>query len=309
MRDKHQQFCRERGITRWAHITKGEVERYGKWLESNGYADRSVYLELTLVKQLLKWLIGEGHLPASLQFQLPLHRPSGTDTFCYSAEQVQAMVDHCRATEGLEWMGSIIVALATTGLRISELASLRRTDFDAAAMMLSLTDERGGGRRQRLGIERRTKGRRSRHVPVHPELCTVIQGLPVYSDGRLFHGPNGGKVKPDTIRNVLRRDVIAALKVQFPTPVGEIGFEHGHVHSFRHFFVSEAFRHGASEGEIMGWTGHRESKMVAHYRHLRPRDSQRTLTQIPFVRFSAAGVPHAGDAVSVWEASSSAQTV
>jgi hypothetical protein len=37
----------------------------------------------------------------------------------------------------------------------------------------------------------------------------------------------------------------------------EIGFEHGRLRSFRHFFVSQAFICGASEGEIREWVWHR----------------------------------------------------
>jgi hypothetical protein len=33
----------------------------------------------------------------------------------------------------------------------------------------------------------------------------------------------------------------------------------------------------------MEWLGHRDSKMVAHYRHLRDEDSQRKMQQIDFL--------------------------
>ena len=65
-------------------------------------------------------------------------------------------------------------------------------------------------------------------------------------------------------------------------PAGEIGFEHGRLHSFRHFFCGQSFLGGASEGEIREWLGHAESKMVEHYRHLRNEDAQRMMGQIDF---------------------------
>lgn len=73
------------------------------------------------------------------------------------------------------------------------------------------------------------------------------------------------------------------LKKEFPTPPGEIGFEHGCLHSFRHFFVSECFRQGATESQIMDWVGHKDSKIVALYRHLRPEDSLKQMSQISFI--------------------------
>ena len=130
------------------------------------------------------------------------------------------------------------------------------------------------------GTARRTKGRRSRALPIHPELRKVLERLKPHPDGRLLHGPLGGRLKQDTVRRILIRDVLEPMKSQFPTPKGEIGFEYGRLHSFRHFFVSQAFLNGASESEIMEWLGHKDSKMVVHYRHLRNEDSQRKMQQM-----------------------------
>lgn len=77
--------------------------------------------------------------------------------------------------------------------------------------------------------------------------------------------------------------VIKPLKKSFPTPEGEFGFEHGRLHSFRHFFCSQCFLGGASEGEIKEWLGHAVSKMVEHYRHLRSDEAQRKMSQIRFL--------------------------
>lgn len=283
VRDKHVVFCDKYSLNYWENIGKKETQRYGKWLEKRGYADRSQYLELTLIKSVVKWLVEESYLPESCQFRLPLRRPQGTDTYCYDPVEVSAMIEHCRADSSLNWLGDVIVALICTGLRISELASLRRSDVDLETNTIQLTDERSSSRRRAMGTERRTKGRRGRSIPINPELRTVLKRLKPHQDGRLLHGPRGGRLKPDTVRNILIRDVIEPLKKRFPTPEGEIGFEHGRVHSFRHYFVSQAFRNGVSEGEIMDWVGHRDSKMVAHYRHLRNDDSQRKMKQIDFV--------------------------
>ena len=57
----------------------------------------------------------------------------------------------------------------------------------------------------------------------------------------------------------------------------------GQSHSFRRYFVSQAFLSGVGEEEIMAWGGHRDSKMVAHYRHLGNADARRTMNQIDFL--------------------------
>ena len=87
-------------------------------------------------------------------------------------------------------------------------------------------------------------------------------------DGAIFHGPRGGTVKPDTVRNILIRDVLEPLSDQFPTPAGELGFINGRLHSCRHYFASQCAAAGFSEQLVMAWLGHRDSKMARHYFHL-----------------------------------------
>jgi integrase len=69
----------------------------------------------------------------------------------------------------------------------------------------------------------------------------------------------------------------------FPTPPGQIGFEHAVIHSFRHYFCSESFRQGASEAQVLEWLGNRDSRMIQTYRHLRPDDSKTKMNQIDFL--------------------------
>ncbi len=77
--------------------------------------------------------------------------------------------------------------------------------------------------------------------------------------------------------------MIEPLKERFPTPEGQIGFEHGRIHSFRHYFCSRALMSGASEGEVREWLGHTDSKMVEHYRHLRTEDAARRIAGTSFL--------------------------
>jgi integrase len=123
------------------------------------------------------------------------------------------MVDHCREKEELDWLADVIVALACTGLRIAELADLRWSDVDLAQRIVSLTDESGlvGG----SDVARRTlKSGRSRRIPLHDQLFEILRGRTAQR-ASVFQGPRGGKLKPDTVRNVLIRDVLTPLAPQF----------------------------------------------------------------------------------------------
>ncbi len=135
-------------------------------------------------------------------------------------------------------------------------------------------------------------------IPIHPRLRLVLGKLKREPNGRVFHAPCGGQLRPRNVLTVFIRDVIKKLKDTFPTPEGEIGFEHGRLHSFRHFFVSQCSLGGASEGEIREWVGHADSKMVEHSRHLGRKDALAKMEQITFVTPAANGQAKTGEQTS-----------
>ncbi len=288
--DKFLAFAKSKGITSWNGVTRRVLEQYAGHLDAEEYAPRTEYLELTALKQIIKWLVAEKLLPSACQFTMPLDRPRGTDAFCYRAEHVRAMIDHCRTKPGLMFLADIITALACTGLRISELASLRWTDVDLETDTVSLTDESSRAPRRTKGKERETKTGQSRSLPIHADFRSVLEQLPRSKDGLLFHGPKGAQLKPDTIRNILLREVLTPLAKRFPTPKGEIGLEDGRLHSFRHYFCSICANSGVAEHVVMTWLGHRDSKMVRHYYHLHAEESQRQMGRLNFLGSAGGAV-------------------
>jgi integrase len=218
VRDKHLDYCAREGLQDWIQVDADQVERYGAHLKKRPYADRSIYLELVLVKSVMKWLIGKRLVPESCRFTLKLRKPQGSDTYCYTPQQVRAMLDHCESRVELKWLGYIIMVLALTGLRISELLGLRARDIDLDSGTLHVADERSSIVRQNLGEVRTTKGRRGRRVPIHRELHGIFQRLLNQSTGRLFVGPRGGRLKADTVRRVFVRDVIKPSVISFQRP-------------------------------------------------------------------------------------------
>ena len=283
VRDKHVKFCKRKNYKNWAEITKKSTKEYGAWLAKQGYADRTIVLELNLICSVVKWLVEEEQLPPSCRFLLKLSKPDGSTTFCYTKPQVVRMIAFSEETSDLAWLGQTITALSTSGLRINELACLRWTDIDFASNTIRLTDERARPRRKQTGKERRIKGKRGRALPLHPAFRKVLKDLPRHIDGLVFHGQKGGRLSDRRVLEALQRRVIEPLAGEFPAPDGEIGFTDGTVHGFRHFFCSEAYRNGAKDAELLDWLGHRDSQIMRLYRHLRPEDSHRRMEQINFL--------------------------
>jgi integrase len=279
--NKFVQFCHGEGIHHWNGVTKLVVGAYGAWLDDDqGYAYATEYLEITTIKQSVKWMVGEKHLPSSCLIALPLKKPQDTTTYCYKTEEIEAILTRCYEREDLIWLGDVILALSHTGLRIGELAQLKWTDFDLTSNMLRLIDASRQGSKEQRSKARTTKSQRDRSLPLHERFRDRLKHLSHHQDGRVFHGPMGGQLKPDTVRNVLIREVLEPLAERFPAQAGEKGFRDGRLHSARHYFCSWCANEGVSEQTLMTWLGHRDSKMVRRYFHLHDQESQRQMMKL-----------------------------
>ncbi len=279
--DKFSQFAQKNRLSHWNQVNKNALDNYAGWLKNKNYAWATQYLELNTIKQILKFLVEEKQLPQDALFRYALQKPQGTNTYCWQQEEVQAMVEHCSKPE-LQWLRGVIIALSTTGLRISELASLRWSDVDLNMEKVTLTDE-STSTRHRKTERRTTKTGASRTFPIHSNLNDVLNSLERSADGLIFHGPMGGKIKADTIRRILVRDVLEPLEERFPPNGDEPGFINGRLHSFRHYFCSTCANSGVPERVLMSWLGHSSSKMIRRYYHLHDRESQRRMEQVEFI--------------------------
>jgi integrase len=287
-------YLESQRVYTWNQVTSSVLRSYAAYLKGGGptranlksYSDKSVVNELTFAKQVIKWLIEEGHLHGGQPVRLKVSKAESERPYCWRPEEVKAMVDFCRSRGRLAWLGDIVTALACTGLRISELSGLRWADVDLENGMLTLTDETNFAG---AGVERRRlKNGRSRSLPIHESFRNVLQQRP-QNGALVFRGPRGAKLDPDTVRRILIRDVLTPLAGQFPTPEGQRGFSKGRLHSFRHFFCSTCANDGVPVQMLMEWLGHRNSDMVRHYYHVHNTQAKRKIDQINFLGCGADG--------------------
>jgi integrase len=178
------------------------------------------------------------HLPERCRIAMKLERDKTSTTYCWTEVEFQAIIIHCRETPGLDWLARLCFTLGLTGMRISELAQLRWEDIDRDHKTTSLVDHSRQASRRKTGPVRTLKYKRNRSFPIHDELFQELAIWPRHHDGYVFHGPLGGKIKPDTVRNILIKQVLSPLKSQFTKSSEGKTFADGRLHSFRRFFCS-----------------------------------------------------------------------
>ena len=90
--DKFVPFARDRRhLTTWEQVTATTLADYLAHLQSGDYAPRTQYLEGTTLKQAVAWLVAAKHLPGGCRIDLPLGKPRGTDTHCWTEQEVRAI--------------------------------------------------------------------------------------------------------------------------------------------------------------------------------------------------------------------------
>ena len=65
------------------------------------FAYRTCYVDLTQIKSAINWFINEGLLLVYRKTHYPLRKAEGSDTYCYSSDEVSAMIAHCGSTPTL----------------------------------------------------------------------------------------------------------------------------------------------------------------------------------------------------------------
>jgi integrase len=279
--DKFIPFAESSGLGDWREVDAKQLERYAAHLERESYRHKTLVNELTTLKQAIRWMIAAGHLAGKEPINLPLRKAESERAYCWTPEEVEAIVNFCYQHKQLHWLGDVSVALACTGLRIGELSALRWTDVDLRHNLLTLSDETAHGNKPGFG-RRHLKTGRGRSFPIHPDLLAVLVRQR-RSDAFIFHGPRGGRLKPDHVRNVLVKKVIEELAPTFPSAEGAKGFADGRLHSFRHFFCSFCANNNKPEQLIMQWLGHSSSDMVRHYYHVADKAARAHMESLNFI--------------------------
>jgi integrase len=145
-------------------------------LEQKGYNHKTLVNKLTTLKQVISWPIEAGHLVGKEPIKFPLAKSRITASLLL--ETGGSRGDYRLLLEPYEGLVDrrIAIALACTGLRISELAAIRWSDVDLQQRKVNLTDETAHADRHGLG-RRQLKSGRSRSFLIHPDPIAVLVRL------------------------------------------------------------------------------------------------------------------------------------
>ncbi len=176
--------------------------------------------------------------------------------------EIDEFLDHAEGVANEETAYPLLVAVAHTGARRSELMRSQVEDFDLSRKVLTIREKK----------KSRQKAVTYRHVPMSERLHRAMsRWYAVHpSSSHTFCARNGDPLTSWTIRKAYDRAVMGSRWKHVR------GF-----HVFRHSFASNLASGGVDQRIIDEWMGHQTEEMRRRYRHLFP-DQQRAALESVF---------------------------
>ena len=226
-------FCDRGGIGALADVDRRIVRRYLAYLDTIGYARRSVARKASAVRSFFGDLTRRGELPLNPAEQVARPKLPKTLPSALPQRTMHSILESINGDDPLEIRDrAVLEVLYASGLRVAELASLTVSDVQ--------------GRDQ---IRVTGKGDRQRVVPLgHPSVRSINRYLnkarPALegnsTSDSLWIGARGGPLDERGIRRIVRRRAGT-----FP-------------HAFRHSFATHLLEGGADLRSVQELLGHIE---------------------------------------------------
>jgi site-specific recombinase XerD len=228
------------------------VDAYRRARAAAGAAPKTIYTETVIVRQLVNFALSRGLIAED-----PLHgqkvvEPKPRPQPCWAAAEVERVL-----AASPESHRPAFTILADTGMRFAELAHLTWDDVDFGRNVLHV--------RAKEGWRPKTGDRRA--IPMTARTRAALEGLP--RRGRWVVTAPPSPRYPRVGRQVSERRLLGVLK----RVLGRLSLE-GHLHTFRHAFISTALTKGVPEAVVREWVGHVDRDIMKLYTHIASEASQ-----------------------------------
>ena len=244
----------------WTDAMTEDIEEFLEWYATSHSTTSNAHM-LTCLKSFYSWAVRRNHVPSSpaapippIKRERPLPRALPRWQIRALIERMDAMPVELDEAQVIDWQRNrlIVLVFLYTGMRLSEVASLRWEDIDLDA-----------GTMRVLG-----KGNKERIIPIHPLL---FQELIKVADttGPLFFSRRGGALTNEGISEMFRRWVKQELNINCTA------------HQLRHTFATELRRRRADLREIQTLLGHANLNTTEIYTAVYTDDLQEAVNRLP----------------------------
>ncbi len=231
-------------------ITKATTEQIRQWivdLMGSGISARSANRKLSALKSLYRFLIREGIVVQNPTKNIITPKTKKPLPMFFREKEVDDAINFAVVGNSFEACRDrlILDLFFETGIRVSELAGIKDTDFDANALRI---------------IGKRNKERK---IPVGNHLLNLVQEYKKKRDeeietetNRFFVCANGREMYPRLIYNIVRKYMSQTSSLAKRSP-----------HVLRHTFASTMLNNGADLNAVKELLGHANLAATQVYTH------------------------------------------
>ncbi len=231
------------------YIVHGHTTAAGRWgnpANTSEVKPATVAFYHRHLRAYCNWLVAEGVIDASPMERIaaPIDRPDQIQPL--ERNQVLALLAAARKSQNPRRDEAIVWMLLDTGMRVAELAELRRRDLDMA--LRTATIEGKGGKRRTVTFGRNTA--RSLWAYLREDDNDAPEGAQVFVSSRFGDG-----MRPSSVTHIIHKlGEAAGITSVRVSP-----------HSLRHTFAVLFLRGGGDQYALMTILGHTDVKMTSRY--------------------------------------------
>ncbi|NQV25782.1 MAG: tyrosine-type recombinase/integrase [Rhodopirellula sp.] len=248
----------EKGMRSVAEVNACLMDDYCQQLVKQGCQASTIKTDVTIIRQIIKYAVSRWKLSVNPLSDYRLRTPARRPQPFWTPEETEEILKLASGD-----FQSQLTVLADTGLRIGELAWLTWDDFDRARNVIHI--------RAREGWKPKTGNIRA--VPMSPRVRRILETES--RDFRWVFTAHPSRQYPEGGRQISRRRMLARLKkllARLKLP--------GHLHTFRHSFVSRALIANIPESIVRDWVGHIDKSILRHYSHVASQQSQAAMSNL-----------------------------
>ena len=257
-------FLHQQGKSEIAEVTKADIRGYLDYVATaRGNSNVTRARKLAAIKSFFNYLVENEGIEANPAASIRSPRiPEKEPTYLTEEECIRLLrtiTQRGRPRVQKRDMAMVILLLHT-GLRASELTSLKLTNVDLVRGQIKIT--RKGNKEQYLHLNGETVNMLARYLANRPEA----------ENGRFFVGTNGGNLDRTYLYNIVRRYLRLA---------GINKGKHG-PHLFRHTFCTRLHQKGVGPFTIKDLAGHRSLNTTMRYIRIENKEQAEAIDLLEF---------------------------
>lgn len=239
-------------------LNKRFVDAYRSERVQAEAAPKTVYCETVIVRQIVNFALSREWIAADPLKNYKVKKPKPRHQPCWTPAEVEQIIQASRESERPKF-----ILLADSGMRVGELKHLTWADVDFELNVIQVQPKDGWAPK--------TGDRRA--IPMSPRVRALLESWPrrgpwVFTAAPSAQYPKGG-------HQISERHLLVSLK----RVLKRLGLP-GHLHTFRHAFISGALTRGTPEAIVRQWVGHVDAAILKLYTHIADASSQAAMQRL-----------------------------